>query len=250
MSRPLIAALATALALVTGASFAVQEHDRRDTRVDVHPRDRPRYLMTHLVSPTPDRSADAPQRVDPGWLRRTGASTGLQVAALRAYAEAELRLEAGSSSGCGVGWPTLAGLGWVESQHGTLGGRTLRQDGRSSAPVIGPALDGSGAFAAIRSTAGARVWHGDDTWEHAVGPMQFLPDTWRSWASDGDRDGHADPFDLDDAALGSARFLCAGGRDLRTVRGWVSAVLSYNHSRRYVDEVYTAASEYAAAAGP
>ena len=137
----------------------------------------------------------------------------------------------------------------MESQHGTLGGRTLREDGRSSTPVLGPALDGTGSFAAIRATPGARSWHGDDEWEHAVGPMQFLPGTWRSWAADGDRDGRADPLDLDDAAAGSARFLCAGGRDLGTVRGWEAGVLSYNRSRAYVDEVYAAATTYAAAAG-
>jgi hypothetical protein len=32
---------------------------------------------------------------------------------------------------CGLGWTTLAGLGWVESQQGTIGGRVLGADGRS-----------------------------------------------------------------------------------------------------------------------
>jgi membrane-bound lytic murein transglycosylase B len=250
VSGRLIAGLASALLVVTGASFGLQAHDRRAAGAGDPPHaTRPRYAMTRLVTPTPDRAAGSTDRVDPAWLRRTGARTGLQVAALRAYAQAELRLDDGPARGCRIGWPTLAGIGWVESQHGTLGGRTLREDGRSSSPVLGPALDGTGSFAAVRATPGAQAWHGDDEWEHAVGPMQFLPGTWRSWAADGDRDGRADPLDLDDAAAGSARFLCAGGRDLGTVRGWEAGVLSYNRSRAYVDEVYAAATTYAAAAG-
>ena len=251
MSGRLIAGLASALLAVTGASFALQAHDRRAAGDhDPDHRARPRYVMTRLVTPTPDRAAGTADRVDPDWLRHTGARTGLQVAALRAYARAQLEVGAGPERGCRVGWPTLAGIGWVESHHGTLGGRTLHEDGRSSTPVLGPALDGTGSFAAIRATPGAQAWHGDDRWEHAVGPMQFLPGTWRSWAADGDHDGRADPLDLDDAAAGSARFLCAGDRDLGTLRDWESAVLSYNPSRAYVDEVYAAATTYAAAAGP
>jgi membrane-bound lytic murein transglycosylase B len=247
VSGRLIAGLASALLVVTGASFGLQAHDRRAARADDPQRpSRPRYAMTRLVTPTPDRAAGSTDRVDPDWLRRTGARTGLQVPALRAYARAQLEV----GDGCRVGWPTLAGIGWVESHHGTLGGRTLHEDGRSSTPVLGPALDGTGSFAAIRATPGARAWHGDDRWEHAVGPMQFLPGTWRTWAADGDHDGRSDPLDLDDAAAGSARFLCAGGRDLARLRDWESAVLGYNPSRAYVDEVYAAATAYAAAAGP
>ena len=250
MSGRLITGLAVALAALTGASFAVQAHDRRDVGTDREDGSRPRYAMARIVTPTPDRVPGTRDRVDPAWLRRTGARTGIQVPALRAYARAELRAAEGPERGCRVGWTTLAGIGWVESRHGTIGGRTLRADGRSSRPVLGPALDGTGSFAAIRATPGARAWHGDAVWEHAVGPMQFLPGTWRTWASDGDRDGRADPLDLDDAAAGSARYLCAGGRDVGTVKGWEAAVLSYNRSRAYVDEVYAAATTYAAAAGP
>ena len=82
-------------------------------------------------------------------------------------------------------------------------------------------------------------------WEHAVGPMQFLPATWETWASDGDSDGTADPNDLDDAAAAAARYLCAAGGDLSTGAGWTSAVLAYNHERAYVDAVHAAATSYA-----
>ena len=115
-------------------------------------------------------------------------------------------------------------------------------------PIVGPALNGRGAFAAIRSTSASRALHGDAVWEHAVGPMQFLPETWGRYAADGDGDGHADALDLDDAAATAARYLCAGGGDLQTSIGWEKAVLSYNHSGAYVDDVYAAASAYAARA--
>ncbi len=179
--------------------------------------------------------------IDQRWLDRTAAAGGVSPVALRAYARAELL----APRGCGLGWTTLAGIGWVESQHGSLGGRTLGEDGRSSSPILGPALDGTNGFRAIRATAQSSRWHGDPTWDHAFGPMQFIPSTWATWAADGDGDGTADPLDLDDAALAAARYLCAGDRDLRTGSGWSAGVLSYNNSRAYLDAVRSAATSYA-----
>ncbi len=122
-------------------------------------------------------------------------------------------------------------------------------DGRSSSEILGPALDGRGAFAAIPATRGSRVWHGDALWEHAVGPMQFLPTTWDTWSTDGDGDGRSDPHDLDDAAAAAARYLCASGADLTTGEGWSAAVLTYNHAGSYVRAVHEAAATYAARSG-
>jgi membrane-bound lytic murein transglycosylase B len=190
-----------------------------------------------------DRSRFA---VNPAWAQRIGAATGIPAAAMAAYGTAELRLRA-ADPGCHLAWNTLAGIGWVESQHGTLGGRTLLADGHSSTPVIGPALDGRG-FAAVRSTPASAAWHGDDTWEHAVGPLQFIGSTWERWAADGDGDGLEDPLDLDDAALAAGRYLCADGHDLATVSGWNAAIHSYNHDRGYVLSVLDAANTYAARA--
>ncbi|QCW49411.1 lytic transglycosylase domain-containing protein [Nocardioides dongxiaopingii] len=187
--------------------------------------------------------ADVP-RVDPAWLARVAGVTGIEPFALEAYARAELA----APDGCGVGWTTLAGIGWVESQHGTIGGRTLGADGRSSSRILGPALDGSGAFAAIPATAASTQWHADPLWDHAVGPMQFIPTTWETWQVDGDNDGVRDPNDLDDAALAAAEYLCAGGRDLTSGAGWTEAVLSYNNARVYAVDVHAAATQYAAGA--
>jgi hypothetical protein len=183
--------------------------------------------------------------VDARWVRRTAAAAGIPEVAVAAYARAVLA----SSASCGLGWTTLAGIGWVESQHGTLGGRTLDASGRPSSPIIGPALDGAGPVAAIRATAASTLLHGDPDWDHAVGPLQFLQSTWESWARDGDGDGTADPQDLDDAAAAAAAYLCGTGLDLTTGPGWSAAVYAYNHSAAYVQAVYAAATTYAARAG-
>lgn len=250
MSLRFIGAVAAALGVVTATAFAVQEHDRRDDLVVGQRLTQQRYVVAsvHAAAPATRSGHRAPGgvvQVDPAWLASTAERTGVPLPALRAYARAQLA----DTGGCGIGWTTLAGIGWVESQHGTIGGRTLGDDGRSSTPILGPALDGRGKFAAIRSTPSSQDWHGDPVWEHAVGPMQFLPSTWDQWATDGDGDGSADPLDLDDAAAATARYLCASGDDLATGPGWAAAVLTYNHAQVYVDDVYAAASAYAARAG-
>jgi membrane-bound lytic murein transglycosylase B len=191
----------------------------------------------------PSRSGGRPT-VAAEWVARMSTTTGIPVPALRAYADAELTLRA-EQPACRVGWNTLAGIGWVESHHGTIGGRSLRPDGHSSTPILGPALDGVGPVAAIRSTPESAAWHGDSQWEHAVGPMQFLPSSWDRWGGDGDGDGAADPRDLDDAALAAGRYLCADGHDLTTDGGWTAAVHSYNHDDAYVRAVVDAANAYA-----
>ena len=42
-----------------------------------------------------------------------------------------------------------------------------------------------------------------------MGPMQFIPSTWRKWATDGNGDGIGDPQNLDDAAMAAARWAVA-----------------------------------------
>ena len=88
----------------------------------------------------------------------------------------------------GVGWDVLAAVNFVESGFGRL---------RSA------------------SSAGA------------LGPMQFMPATWRAYGLGGD------VHDPRDAILGAANYLRAAGapRDLRR------ALYAYNHSTRYVDAV-------------
>lgn len=238
-----IAALALALVVVTGLGYLASQTVLAPPTVVGPP------TAGYVVAPQPAEVAVdvAPGRkvgatvVDPTWLADMASRTGIPETALRAYAR--VQLDAGG--GCRVGWTTLAGIGWVESQHGTLGDAVLRLDGTSRPRIVGPALDGTGRFAAIPASPGSSRWHGDSRWEHAVGPMQFLPSTWETWGTDGDGDGRADPFDLDDAAAAAAAYLCASGADLSTGEGWGAAVLTYNHEQAYVDAVHAAASTYA-----
>ncbi|MEW1952029.1 lytic transglycosylase domain-containing protein [Terrabacter sp. NPDC080008] len=127
----------------------------------------------------------------------------------------------------------LAAIGEVESS--SLRGRTLNAAHDAVPPVIGPALSG-GSFAAIPDTDHG-VWDGDPVWDHAVGPMQFIPATWRLWGADGNGDGVKDPENIEDASLAAADYLCSGGRDLSRPADLQAAVLSYNHSTQYLSTV-------------
>src|SRR4051794_11682739 len=133
----------------------------------------------------------------------------------------------------------LAAIGEVES--GSLAGRPIDAQHRTS--VLGPVLDGHG-FAAIPDTDNGK-WDGSARWDRAVGPMQFIPSTWRTFGVDGDGDGVADPQDVEDAAASTAGYLCFGGRDLSRPADVRAAVLSYNHSAAYLDLVSTYQARYA-----
>ncbi len=199
------------------------------------------YRSAEVV--TVDPAADH-ARVDPAWFAATARTSGVPGVALRAYAAAALTV-ADEQPQCHLGWTTLAGIGEVESGHGTHGGTSLGADGRPRTPIIGPALDGREGFATIASDPESAARHGDTRWDHAVGPFQFIGSTWARWQADGDGDAVADPQDVDDAALAAGRYLCASGADLRTGEGWTRAVHSYNHSDEYVAAVLAAASRYA-----
>lgn len=180
--------------------------------------------------------------VDPDWATRTAALTGIPVRALLAYAGAEIRMRADQPA-CGLSWNTLAAIGQVESEHGTLSGGLIQTDGRAHPPVIGIALDGQGVEAIADTDRG--VLDGDTVWDRAVGPMQFLPSTWADFGVDGDGDGTADVQSIDDAALTAGRYLCADGRDLTSDGDWIAAVHSYNGTVDYNNRVAGVAEVYA-----
>jgi membrane-bound lytic murein transglycosylase B len=237
--RRVAAWLVALVALSAGAHFVMQAYRPQPTN-DLTPTGLAPPAEAAPPAAQPARTTDKRPQVDPAWVTRTAHRAGMPEPALLAYARAMLM----SPDACQVGWTTLAGIGWVESRHGTIGGRTLGADGRSSSPILGPALDG-GRFAAIPATARSTAWHGDPDWDHAVGQMQFIPSTWEQWGADGDGDGAADPNDIDDAAYAAARYLCADGRDLASSSGWTGGIFSYNHSDDYVAAVHAAATAYA-----
>ena len=183
------------------------------------------------------------RRVDPTWAARTADATGIPVRAVVAYGSATLTLGQ-QQPGCHVAWNTLAGIGAVESAHGTHSGARLLASGTSVPAIRGPALNGKGVGTIRDSDNGA--WDGDRSWDRAVGPMQFIPGTWRRWGTDGSGDGVADPNQIDDAALSAARYLCASG-SLASGDGWRTAILSYNHSDAYVNSVAAVSNRYSAA---
>ncbi len=184
-----------------------------------------------------------PQDAYLAWANEMTGLTGVPARALEAYAAASQRVDLRSPD-CHLDWSTLAGLGSVESLIGQDGGG-LRPDGRPVVAIYGPSLDGKGKLASVADTDHGSV-DGDPTVDRAVGPLQFLPSTWRLWGTDGDADGVSDPQDIDDAALTAARYLCAAG-DLGTPAGWTDAIFSYNHSDDYVQSAYTATNQIAAA---
>ena len=177
--------------------------------------------------------------------RRSARIPGLaiSVTALDAYLNAA-DLLAGARPSCNARWWMIAGVARVESWHGTYGGRSLRADGRPSTPIIGIALDGRPGVRVIWDTDGGR-YDGDTTYDRAVGPMQFIPETWRRLGRDGNGDGAADPQNIYDAAYSTGRYLCALGGDLSSTGNLRAAYFGYNNSTEYVDHVHGYARRYA-----
>ncbi|TCP56349.1 transglycosylase protein with SLT domain [Tamaricihabitans halophyticus] len=165
---------------------------------------------------------------------------GIPGGAMRAYQRAADRIEM-TTPACKLDWSLLAAIGRIESNHAN--GGQLDADGNSLRPILGPQLNGDGV-ARIADTDGGEL-DGDRTWDRAVGPMQFIPSTWRNHAVDGNGDGAADPHNMYDATLAAGNFLCANGADLSDERQQARAVFRYNQSDDYVRTVLIWAAAYA-----
>lgn len=174
------------------------------------------------------------------------ASGGMRIPAmaLSAYRNAEQAM-AVAAPGCGVSWNLLAGIGRIESSHAN-GGATDSK-GTAIRPIYGPTLDGTlpGNEIIVQGNSGGRT-----VYARAMGPMQFLPGTWSRYASDGDGDGKADPQNLFDATLSAARYLCSGGLNLRNQSQALTAILRYNNSMAYAQNVLGWAAAYATGVAP
>jgi membrane-bound lytic murein transglycosylase B len=106
----------------------------------------------------------------------------------------------------GLSWTVLAAIGQVESGHG-------RNPSTSSAG--------------------------------AMGPMQFMPGTFASYAVDGNNDGVKSIMDPADAIFTAAHYLCANGAG-RSASALAKAIFHYNHATWYVAMVLKLAGLYAA----
>jgi hypothetical protein len=165
---------------------------------------------------------------------------GIPGPAMLAYKKAE-QILAVQLPGCRLTWPLLASIGRIESGHGR--GGQVDAKGNTLEKILGPVLDGNG-FAAIADTDDGS-FDGNTQWDRAVGPMQFIPGTWKGYAADGNDDGISNPHNFYDAATAAGKYLCSGGFDLSNAQMRYQAVFRYNHSDSYVRTVLIWAEAYA-----
>lgn len=182
------------------------------------------------------------------WSQDISGQTNVAGQAIRAYANAEL-IARDAWPQCNLRWTTLAGIGWVETRHGTYSGNwfkpsELDSNGYALPKIIGIPLDGTNGTARIEDTDNGE-FDGDSELDRAVGPMQFIPASWGRFGLDANGDGKANPHQIDDAALSAANLLCSGGRDLNDEQQWMQAIYAYNRSTDYLRKVARAANSYA-----
>ncbi|MQA11232.1 MAG: murein transglycosylase [Pseudonocardiaceae bacterium] len=243
---------------------ATQDNERGDPKKPAaaqvkHAPARPTAKKATKAQPPQDAKSSetgqqAANQAQPAWPKKdpdqlidewanAASGNGVPARALRAYVNAERTMREDKPN-CRVEWPLLAGVGKIESNHGRFDGASLTDGGLPSKPIIGIALDGSAGVRAITDTDGGSM-DGDEVWDRAVGPMQFIPSTWTKWAKDGNGDGKSDPHSIDDAAITAANYLCGQGQDLGTVEGQRSALMVYNNSTSYGNTVLHDAEHYA-----
>lgn len=243
--------IAVVLVLAVGASAPSPEHAVADDGITPLAAvagtgdDSGVVVITTDRSPTPRRFAAATLSAPPPpvVLSSVG-SLRIPAIALSAYRNAE-RLMAAAYPGCGVSWNLLAGIGRIESGHANGGATDAR--GTALPPIYGPALDGTlaGNEVIVQAVQAGRV-----TYARAMGPMQFLPGTWARYASDGNGDGKADIQNIYDASLAAARYLCGGNLNLRDKSQVLAAILRYNDSMAYAQNVLGWAAAYATGVAP
>ncbi|PRY53471.1 membrane-bound lytic murein transglycosylase B [Knoellia remsis] len=199
-----------------------------------------------LALPDPNSSIPPESLPGPSEPQTWGMSSvagGIPAQALAAYQAAQ-QLLAQADPGCKIDWALLAGIGKVESDHGRWGRNLLDAAGNATPGIYGIPLNGNGV-ARITDTDGGR-FDRDVVFDRAVGPMQFIPGTWKSVGQDGNGDGKRDPQNMADAATSAGVYLCSGPGDLTNANDLTKAVLRYNNSMDYVRKVTSIAASYRA----
>jgi cell wall-associated NlpC family hydrolase len=136
----------------------------------------------------------------------------------------------------GLPWQVLAAIGFSESRHAA--GDADPNTGDVTPPIVGLALDGNDGRARLTDPSSPGGW------VHALGPMQFLPTTWRTWArlAPGRPAGAVpSPQNAWDAIYTAAAYLCRGSGQLTDLR---STIDSYAGSADYYPRVMAKAAEY------
>ncbi|SDP51230.1 lytic transglycosylase domain-containing protein [Lentzea jiangxiensis] len=198
-------------------------------------------LSASLLADLEDGDLDDEGDIDPGLvLDDIPGVHDIPGVVLEAYLRAEDKMGE-LVPGCNLDWALLAGIGKVESNHANNG--RVNAVGDATPKILGPVLNGAPGMAAIKDTDGGRL-DGNSTWDRAVGPMQFIPETWASFGGDLNDDGNVNPNNIYDAALGAGRYLCAGGGDLSKQGDRAAAIFRYNRSDSYVQTVLKWAKEY------
>jgi len=175
---------------------------------------------------------------------------GFSLIAFDAYLQAAESMR-DEPAACALDWATIAAIGDIESIHGTLGSRSISSNGNLSRPLLGVLLDGgaseagadgeptSNGFRAVPDSDDG-VLDGSAEFDRALGPMQFLPSTWRIAGVDGNDDGVADPQNIHDAASAAAHYLCLVRADANSDE-LADRLRRYNDSSAYVNEVLATA---------
>ncbi len=236
-------ALLVAGALVAGVVWIVVSLNDRDP-VPVKPEFTVPALEPAVRSAIPGDAGPLPAAAtQDAWIAKVAENTDIPARTLRAYVTAAAKTKA-TTPGCHITWATIAGIGRTESQHAQHEGSRPGEDGVVTPPIIGIPLDGSPGVRAVVDTDKGAL-DGDARWDRAVGPMQFLPATWKRYGVRASGDGASpDPQNIDDAALTTARYMCTKGGDLGKPGGWWTAVLTYNNSTQYGQEVFSNADAY------
>jgi membrane-bound lytic murein transglycosylase B len=209
-----------------------------DSPLEAEPWAKPAAAPVAAATPTGPGVAGL---VDPTWLKETATTTRIPERALAAYAGVAID-KARQMPTCGLGWNTLAAIGFAESRHGTHDGSSIAADGTASPPILGIALDGASTAHIPDSDEGAV--DGDAQYDRAVGPMQLIPQTWRNWHVDANADGVEDPQNIDDATLASANYLCRASGDMAHEPGWLAGIGAYNSDPDYAVIIAQAGNRY------
>ncbi len=201
-----------------------------------------RWVQIENPVAIPTQSSKITDRVDRQLVAEMADKTQIPPRVLEAYIGASIAVKE-EYPDCGLGWNTLAGIGYVETAHGTVNGGYITSQGQANPAIVGIQLNGQGVSSIPDTDHG--LYDSDDRFDRAVGPMQFIPSTWEKWAHDGNGDGRLDPQNIDDAALSAAFYLCDLGGDLSEPGNWIRALAGYNAPTWYANKVADAAESYA-----